>query len=103
MVSEMLSSVLKKEEETAQNEKLSRAEAEKIISDARNKAKEITESAEAEADASYNEAVSNAKRDAEKQTEAAEKEATELSSQLKEKSASRLFEATQKVKEIILN
>ena len=103
MVSEMLSSVLKKEEETAQNEKQARAEAEKIISDAKVRAKEITDSAEAEADASHNEALSNAKRDAEKQTEAAEKEATELSSQLKEKSASRLFEATQKVKEIILN
>ena len=102
MVSEMLNSVLKKEEETAKNEQKARAEAEDIIKNAEATAKEILEDAAFQAAEKSKAEIEKARSNADKLNNEAQREAEKTIEGLKAASLSRIDEAAKTVKEIIL-
>ena len=102
MVSDMLNSVLKKEEETARNEQKSRAEAEDIIKNAEAQAKDILENAASQAAENSRAEIEKARCNADKLYIDAQSEAEKTIEGLKAASLTRIDEAAKAVKEIIL-
>lgn len=102
MVSEMLGSVLEKENEVSKNEQQAKAQAEQIIKAAEAKAKEIIENAEKEALTQRKETDEKASLQAKELCEKAEAQAVQAVEGLKQSSESKLDEAAKAVKEIIL-